>query len=316
MKETVDGVGKRVKEKAGTRHLEHPINHNRIRTVASARNKVAAASLLRGRTTNLIQLDEFAWAPYNQIFYNNMIPAYKTIANNCKAIGCPYGIHITTTPGLLTTDEGKYANIFRKQATEFQENWYDLSKQEIDNIIDANDNSNFVYIRYTYQQLGKDEKWFKDMCKEMSGNWVDIRREILLEWSDINEECPYSREDLDTIKAMLRNPINVILIFNKYPFKIYEMMNFSRSIPIMGVDVSAGVSRDASTIVIIDSVSTRVTATFECNYISTVEFAAVIQEITLRYMPNAVINIERNGVANRQTSAYIAIYMTLGVNCW
>ena len=70
-----------------------------------------------------------------------------------------------------------------------------------------------------------------------------------------------------------------------------------RSIPILGVDVSAGLSRDSSAIVIIDSRTSRVTATFECNYISTIEFAAVIQEIVSRWMPNAVINIERNGVA-------------------
>ena len=46
----------------------------------------------------------------------------------------------------------------------------------------------------------------------------------------------------------------------------------------------------------VDSSTSRVTATFECNYISTFEFAAVIQEVVSKMCPSAVVNIERNGV--------------------
>lgn len=295
MSQVVDAKGKRVKEKSNVRDLQHPVNGNRIRTVASARNKVAAASQMRGRTSPIIYYDEFAFSPYNMIVYTNMVPAYNTAALNCKSVGAPYGIYMTTTPGLLTTEEGKAADEFRKSATEFQEAWYDKTKIELDNIIAANNYSSFVYIRFTYQQIGKSEEWFRDLCKYMGNDWTAIRREVLLEWSEVNDECPFNKEDLDTIKTMLRQPINTILIFNKYPLKIFERMDALRSVPILGVDVSAGLSRDSSAIVIIDSRTSRVTATFECNYISTIEFAAVIQEIVSKWMPNAVINIERNG---------------------
>lgn len=53
--------------------------------------------------------------------------------------------------------------------------------------------------------------------------------------------------------------------------------------------------RDSSAITIIDSYSTRVTAEFNCNFISTQDLAAVIYEIVSRWMPNAIVNIERNG---------------------
>lgn len=308
--------GKRIKEKSNVRDMENPVNGNHIRTVASAKNKVAAASLMRGRTTPLIYFDEFAFAPFNNVIYTNMVPAYKTAASVCKQIGAPFGIYMSTTPGMLTTDEGKYANEFRNSATPFQEAWYDFNTQQLREVVDANNYSNFVYIRYSYQQVGKTEEWFRDICKDMQMNWTDIRREILLEWSDVNDECPFDKEDLDTIKAMLRQPINTILVFNKYPFKIYERMDMQRDIPIFGVDVSAGLSRDYSTIVVLSALTSRVCATFECNYISTIEFASVIQEIIVRFMPRAVVNIERNGVAERQTSAYMVTYMTLGVNCW
>lgn len=313
MNQSFDHNGKKLKEKSNVRDLQHPINGNKIRTVASARNKVAAASQMRGRTSPIIYYDEFAFSPFNMIVYTNMIPAYNTAANNCKMAGVPHGVYITTTPGLLTTEEGMAANVFRQQATPFQERWYDLSKPELDQVIAANNYSNFVYVRFTYQQIGKSEEWFRDLCKSMNSNWTDIRREVLLEWSEINDECPFNKEDLDTIKTMLRQPINTILIFNKYPLKIYERMDASRSVPILGCDVSAGLSRDASTICVIDSRTSRVTATFECNYISTIEFAAVIQEIVTRWMPNAVINIERNGVAYTAIAAYRAICRFLGL---
>jgi hypothetical protein len=63
----------------------------------------------------------------------------------------------------------------------------------------------------------------------------------------------------------------------------------------MGVDVSSGYNQDSSTITIIDSKSTRVIGEFNCNYISVVDLARVIYEIVTKYMPNAVVNIERNG---------------------
>ena len=61
------------------------------------------------------------------------------------------------------------------------------------------------------------------------------------------------------------------------------------------MDVSGGYMRDSSAITIIDSYSTRVTAEFNCNFISTQDLAAVIYEIVSRWMPNAIVNIERNG---------------------
>ena len=128
------------------------------------------------------------------------------------------------------------------------------------------------------------------------GDWTAIRREVLLEWQDSNDDCPFNKEDLDTIKAMLKAPINTILVFGKYPLKIYERIDPIKGVPIIGVDVSAGISKDSSTMVMVDSSTSRVTATFECNYISTFEFAAVIQEVVSKMCPSAVVNIERNGV--------------------
>ena len=290
--------GSKVRGKNNVETLQHPVNNNRIRTVASARNKVAAASLMCGRTTPIIYIDEYGFIQYNTIIYTNMVPAFNTAANNAKRNGTPYGMLVTTTPGMLTTDEGIEAFNMKESATPFSERWYDLTKEQIFDIINSNNNSNFVYIKYTYQQLGKSEQWFRDLCINMRKDWDSIRREVLLEWSASSENSPFRAEDLDTIKGLLRTPINTVLLLNKYELKIYEKINMKYP-PLVGVDVSGGYQRDSSAITVVDSYSTRVTAELNSNFISTPELALVLYNIVSKWMPNAVVNIERNGVAKQ-----------------
>lgn len=286
--------GKKLKASNTVETLVHPVNNNKIKTVASARSKVAAASLLRGRTIPQVYADEFAFIPYNDIIYTNMVPAFNTASKNAKVNGKPFGILITTTPGMLTTDEGQVAFQFKENATTFSEGWYDLPYSTLMELISANTNSNFVYIRFTYQQLGKDEAWFKDICVQMQKKWADIRREVLLEWAQISDNSPFRKEDLDMVASLVKQPIYSILLLNKYKFDIYERANLKYP-PLIGVDVSGGYNRDSSAITVVDSYSTRVTAEMNCNYISTVDLAKVIHELVTKYMPNAVVNIERNG---------------------
>ena len=59
--------------------------------------------------------------------------------------------------------------------------------------------------------------------------------------------------------------------------------------------IHTGYEQDSSAITIIDSRTTKVIATFNCNFISIENLAKVIYEIVVKYMPNAIINIERNG---------------------
>lgn len=307
--------GSRIKGKNNVETLQHPVNNNRIRTVASARNKVAAASLMRGRTTPIIYIDEYGFIQYNSIIYTNMVPAFNTASKNAARNNSPYGMLVTTTPGMLTTDEGTEAFTMKETATPFSERWYDLTKEQIKNIVDSNTNSNFVYIKYTYQQLGKSEQWFKDLCITMRKDWDAIRREVLLEWSNSTENSPFRSEDLDTIKGLLRQPINTVLLLNKYELKIYEKMNLKYP-SLIGVDVSGGYQRDSSAITVVDSFTTRVTAELNSNFISTPELAMIIHEIVSKWLPNAVVNIERNGVAYTAIAVCKVICIFQGVNCY
>ena len=194
----------------------------------------------------------------------------------------------------MTTDEGVEACSVKDNATPFSENWYDMSYDMIKELISKNTNSSFVYIRYDYKQLGLSEEWFRGQCIDLKKDWPTIRREILLEWSTVAENSPFKKEDLDIVKTLVKQPIQQIQLCNYYTMNIYEQMN-PRSIPLIGVDVSGGFQRDSSAITVVDSLTTRVTADLNCNYISTVDLARVIHELVTKYMPRAVVNIERNG---------------------
>ena len=289
--------------------MENAVNHNRLKTYAKARNETNAANLLRGQTFPLLWADEFAFIPFMKVIYGNMIPAMSKATELAKMNNVPYGILYTTTPGFLTTEEGKYAYNVMNNASEFSENWYDLRYDQISDIIASNKLSNFIHIQFSYQELGYTEQWFYQRCKESEWDWPLIRREYLLEWSDESENNPFTKEELDTVRKFCKKPKKTILIFNKYEFKIFEEIPLKSNLvpkypPIIGVDPSGGVSRDSSCITIIDSKTTRVFAELRTNTASLIDLARVIEFIVLNMMPNAIVNIERNGVAFQQ-SQYI-----------
>lgn len=286
--------GKILKATNTVQSLSHLTNGNRIKAIASATSKIAAASLLRGKTIPLLYWDEFAFMPHNEVAYLNGVPAYKTAADIAKANGAPYGMLITTTPGYLTTDEGKVAYEFKNSATVFSEMWYDMDYNSLMTLINANVSSSFIYIRYTYQELGKSEQWFMEQCRDMKMKWPDIRREVMLEWSAAPENCPFTREQLDGIRELVKTPINQILFLGKYIVNIYQMIDL-RYPPIIGVDVSGGYKRDSSSIVGIDSRTTKLFFDFNCNYIPPTDLSRLIYELVSTRMPNAVVNVERNG---------------------
>ena len=202
--------------------------------------------------------------------------------------------------------EGKNAYATKEAATKFDESWYDKTYTELMSIINANTKSDFVYIKYSYQELGCTEEWFNEICKLLKNSWPDIRREILLEWATGVENSPFKEEDLDMISKLIKQPISVVYLLNKYRFETYLQTDTINYPPIIGVDVSGGYKQDSSTITVIDSRTTCVLGCMNCNYISTLDLARCIEFIVKNWMPNSVVNVERNGetlLTKRQTTA-------------
>lgn len=295
-----DGRRKVMKIPDRAETLGHLFNANVIKTVPSARNRIAAGNLIRGKTVPLIWFDEYAFIPYNEEVYLNGVPAYKTAAMNAQRNGKAYGLLITTTPGDLMTEEGDAAFTFRNDCTKFDESWYDLPYSKIMAQIEKNRKTNFVRIEYDYKQLGLSEKWFEEICIDMRYNWEKIRREILLEWNISTPNAFFTMPQLEEIKRHVHDPIKTLMIFDKYPIEIYREVDYTGGQPmyppIIGVDVSGGLMRDSSAITIIDSKTTMPFACFKDNSIDPDDLAYVIIELVTKYMPNAVVCVEKTGI--------------------
>lgn len=275
--------------------ITHIINNNKITTKPSARSKTIANNLGRGCTMPMHWYDEYAFIVYNKIIYQAATPAYKTASENAKKNHAPYGILITTTPGDLNTDEGMDAYETRNSATPFLEEFYDYTPQQLKEVAEANTDSSFFYIRFTYQQLGSSEQYFKEMVRDLKKDWAAIRREVLLEWSLTSDNSPFDPNDLELIATMVREPIRRIVLRKGFAIDLYKQIEDPHYPPIIGVDVSGGYSRDSSAVTIIDSKTTDVVGDFNCNYISTNDLAHLLYELVVKFMPNAIVNVERNG---------------------
>lgn len=300
MKEMMGPDGKVKKASNNVESTTNIINNNKITTKAGARNSAGANGLGRGCTMPIHWYDEYAFILYNDVIYSAATPAFKTASMNAKKNNAPYGILITTTPGDMTTNEGIEAYNTKEAATPFNEAFYDYSFDKLEEVKNSNTSSSFFYIRYTYQQLGSSEQYFKEMVIDLKKNWVAIRREVLLEWSKSSSNSPFRQQDLDEVERLvMKEPIQQVALCNGlYFLNIYKPMDASMAFrypPIMGVDVSGGYQKDSSTITIIDSRTTEVVADFNCNYISTNDLAKVIYELVVKFMPNCIVNVERNG---------------------
>ena len=212
--------------------------------------------------------------------------------------------------------EGREAYNTKEMATKFSETWYDLTYQQLMQILNANTKSDFVYIKFTYQQLGCSEQWFTEICKLLKNSWPDIRREILLEWATGVENSPFKEEDLNTIAQLIRQPISIVYLLGKYRFETYLQADTRTFPPIIGVDVAAGYKQDSSTITVIDSATTKVLGCMNCNYISQTDLARCIEFIVKNWMPNSVCNVERNGetirnsILDRTTFSRVICYLS------
>ena len=195
----------------------------------------------------------------------------------------------------MATNEGREAYNTKEDATKFSETWYDFSYTQLMDILKANTKSDFVYIKFTYQQLGCSEQWFSEVCKLLKNSWPDIRREILLEWSTGVENSPFKEEDLDTISGLIRQPISIVYLLGKYRFETYLQADTRTYPALIGVDVAAGYKHDSSAITVVDSFSTKVLGCLNCNYISTLDLSRCVEYIVKNWMSNAIINVERNG---------------------
>lgn len=171
-----------------------------------------------------------------------------------------------------------------------------MSIEEIRNEIYADNKMGVVYIEYSFRQIGLTEEWFRNIAAKI-GNPLTIRREILLQRLRGSSESPYDRDDIERIIDLAQRPIETIMLQKYYPLDVYT--NLDKSIPyIVGIDCATGTGNDANAMSIINPYTQALVAEFECSYVGETQYIKVIQELVMKYIPRAIVCIERNHVGD------------------
>lgn len=285
------------KDKSNQTYIECFSNKNNIQAMSSPVTKAAADQLGRGYTSPSIWWDEFGFLKFNGIVYAAAAPALTRAAEAAEKNGTPYGKTITTTPNDRDSYEGAYAYSIIEGAVRFDDSWYDMTYRQIKDIIDKRSSNNFVYIKYSYKQLGRTEAWFRHQCKELNNDLMKIKRELLLEWTLANDRSPFTEEQLSNIERNVKEAPIKSMYINNFKFDVYEELeDIFTTNWIVGVDIGGNLMLDYTVISITNPYTKKLQAIFKSNSIAGDDLIQLLEKMLTTFFPSAVIIPERNSL--------------------
>ena len=294
------------KETDNVKTMRNPVNNNKIITLPKATSKEAAMNLGRGKTTAVMNFDEFDFTPHNIEIINASVFAYETARNNAIKNGSIACRIFTSTPGDLDTKMGEDATNFiygfRDEAQNkfspgmviWKDEYYDMNINKFKEIVYSKNYNGIVFVEHTWKQLGLPQSWFEKQCQNARYDSTVIAREIELKRIRGNSLSPFTADELYFISNNEKTPImedDILGTLN--PFLIYEKLN-RKYVYIIAVDPSEALSGDNTAITVINPYTLKVAAEFRCNYIAPHEIYAMINTFMDKYCPRSVIVVENN----------------------
>lgn len=176
-----DEDGKEIKGTNNVKSLSNATNNNKIVTGASASSIEQAESIGRGGTQPIQYYDEVEFTKYIKTIIEAAGPAFATASANAKRNKSLSSRLFSSTPGDLDSQAGQDAAALVEGMCTWSEKFYDMKDEELEEYVELNSTNKIVYIEYQYPQLGKDEEWFRNVCRLLNNNPLKIKREILLQ---------------------------------------------------------------------------------------------------------------------------------------
>lgn len=271
-----------------------------IEAMASAGNEAKADALARGKTSSKIWYDEMAYIFFNEIIYSAATPAYEKAREMAIKNNAPYAISITTTPGDLATPHGAYAYKVMNNSIRFKEEFYNYGRKKLYDIIDNTPGKMpFVFIQYSYLQLGETEEWYLKRYRDLHDP-IRARREYLLEWMNSNGNSPFDPDDIDLISEIAHEreaSVETVRINKYFEMRVYDEYHGKKPV-IIGVDVAGSLGRDASAIVVVNPETLHPMAIFKSNMVESNKLRKIIMTIVTKMYPNCILTIENNSIGN------------------
>lgn len=272
-----------------------------VEAMASAGNESKADAIARGKTASKIWYDELAYIFFNETIYAAATPAYEKAREIAEKNDVPYAISITTTPGDLATPHGAWAYKMMNDSVVFREEFYNYTWKKLNRQVNHNpDKIPFIFIQYSYLQLGETEEWYLERYKKLN-NPIRARREYLLEWMNTNGNSPFDPDDVEVIGEYSRareEKAKVVRINKFYEMIVYDKYTGKKPV-IIGSDVSMGRGRDSSTLVVVNPETLHPIAIFKSNMIDGNKFRKLIMTVINRMYPNCILAIESNPIGEQ-----------------
>lgn len=195
----------------------------------------------------------------------------------------------------LDIPEGFFCKNLINNAIPFDEKWYDWNIEKIKEFIYENSGNNFVYIEFSYKQLGKDDKWLQKQIKELGGDMLIVKRELLLQWTYASNISPFTEEQLSKVEEYVKNDnFEKIYLNNRVIYIIEPISNMFYKNWILSIDIGGGLGKDQSVFSLIDPKDMKTKMLFFSSNIGITDFADFVIEYVNKYVPNAIVVPERN----------------------
>jgi hypothetical protein len=194
----------------------------------------------------------------------------------------------------LDLPESFFCKDLIRNAATFDEKMYSWTDAKIEQYMRTCSENNFIYIEFTWRNLGRDDAWYEDQCRELNNDRYKIKRELDLEWAYAGDTSPFLEEDLEGVMAGKVDPIGSFILPGLHRFETYKEDLDPNRRWIISVDVASGLSKDDTAVTISDPDDLRPVATFRSNKIDTAQLRRMLQSLVRRMFQNAVLVIESN----------------------
>lgn len=286
--------------------------NNSIKTKGQPKSKVDADKQGRGMTSPFLWFDEFAFLSYNDIVLKAASPAYSKAAKNAENSNKPYSKIITTTPNNIDSGSGSVCYSMLNNAAPFTEQMYDWNRSTCKDFIKNNSLNDYLYIAFTWRQLGLDEEWYEEQKRALLNDEKNIAREVDIVWTNASDSSVFDESQLSSV-AMYNSKIDqhkVSLlpldasdrkdaitgsVDTKYLLKVYTPLDPKKRY-FIGVDTAGGVQRDSSAFTVVDPITLKPVAIFRNNKINVNLYSTLLENLITDVIPDSILFIERNSL--------------------
>lgn len=269
------------------------VNANRLVAVRAQKDPEMANNAGRGITTPMNLFDEFPFLKNIHVTFPAAAGGMGAARKAALRQGIPTATLISSTPGMLDTEEGEYAHDILMSGMPWTETLFDSkNRDELVETVKAGCSSEAPLINgsFTHRMLGfTDEELRVMIANTRSANRDAIKRDYLLQWSTGGMESPLDREILEKIAKSKTHPLYTEKFDKeKYVCRWYIPKDeVVAGIPdrqiVLGLDASEIIGRDNIAGCMIDIETLEIVGAFTVNESNLQLFSGWLTKLMIRH---------------------------------